>query len=101
MSEKQETCGNSAAMREAIGYLCERMADMDATFDPSEVECLRAALSAPPRNCDLFETDEEAFAHWCQIRNIKAERGGYGMAWAFTKWLFKEADFITKTGGAK
>ena len=44
--------GNLAAMREAVDYLCEKLAELDATFDPSEVDCLRAALSASPRNCD-------------------------------------------------
>ena len=38
--------GDCAKLREAVDYLCERMADIDATFDPSEVECLRAALAA-------------------------------------------------------
>ena len=40
-------CGNVAAMREAVDYLCEKLAELDATFDPSEVDCLRAALFAP------------------------------------------------------
>ena len=51
---KKQVC-NAAKLREAIDYLCERVADMDATFDPSEVECLRTALAAPPRNCDVMD----------------------------------------------
>ena len=39
--------GNAAALREAVDYLCEKLAELDATFDPSEVDCLRAALAAP------------------------------------------------------
>lgn len=50
--------GNAAALREAVDYLCERLAELDATFDPSEVDCLRAALSAPPKNCDRLSADQ-------------------------------------------
>lgn len=66
--------GNVAKLREAVDYLCERMADMDATFDPSEVECLRAALAEPPRNCDVGTVMEQGkrFAAFC-YKNRNAE----------------------------
>ena len=76
--------GDAAKLREAVDYLCERMADMDATFDPSEVECLRAALSAPPRNCDRPEcaTTKAAQDVW------RREDGGKT---AYYEWLFAPA----------
>lgn len=52
--------GNAAALRKAVDWPCERMADMDATFDPFEVECLCAAHSAPARNCDRFADETDA-----------------------------------------
>lgn len=54
---------NCEDMREALDYLCDRMAEMDATFDANEVPCLRAALAAPLRNCDVG-TAVEQFERW-------------------------------------
>lgn len=41
----ERKAGNTAKLRKAIDYLCEKMAELDATFDPSDVPCLRAALA--------------------------------------------------------
>lgn len=96
--EKSAPVGNSAALREAVDYLCERMADMDATFDPSEVECLRAALSAPPRNCDRFGSYAEARAEWWKTEVLPRVAGVVsGTEQPFDEWLFAPA----KKGGAK
>ena len=89
---ERKASGNAAKLREAMDYLCERMADIDATFDPSEVECLRAALAAPPRNCDRPEcvTTKAAADVW------RKEDGGKT---AYHEWLLAPA--TEKEGGAK
>lgn len=106
--------GDVAKLRDAIDYLCERMADMDATFDPSEVECLRAALAAPARNCDRFNSgnaERDAEMAWDAITSrmdlqfsdltdreiaiIKEAMRGF-------VWLFTTADESeAQEGGAK
>jgi len=45
----------------------------------------------PKRNCDRFSSEDEAFQAWQKERGWGGDvdsRGGYGMAWAYTKWLF-------------
>ena len=105
-SRKNKQVGNAAKLREAIDYLCERMADMDATFDPSEVECLRAALAAPPRNCDIGTTTEQSdrMRHFCLY-----DQGGCGGCSRRNKGMtFRECvidwgqmPYEAKEGGAK
>ncbi len=55
---------------------------------------VEAALSAPPRNCDNYETPDEA---WCEY--AKTHRGTSDRSWKslilFARWLFAPA------GGAK
>lgn len=82
--------GNAAKLREAIDYLCERMADMDATFDPSEVECLRAALAAPLRNCDVYNSESCRLAYHLHGDGLMTMQ-------AFADWLFAPA--TEKEGG--
>ena len=31
----------NAQLRKAVDYLCGRVADLDARFDPSQIDCLR------------------------------------------------------------
>ena len=91
--------GNSAALREAIDYLCERMADMDATFDPSEVECLRAALAAPPRNCDMYANHSDAMKAFEAFVRKQCKLGFINPYTEAFKWLYDPA--TEKEGGAK
>ena len=98
--KKSAPVGNAAAMREAVDYLCERMADMDATFDPSEVECLRAALAAPQRNCDRFGFYEQAKSEWWKTEVLPRVDGVVrGAEKPFDEWLYSPA--TEKEGGAK
>ena len=104
--------GNEAKTREALGRLRDASREFchlilnskyKAIFDKykyAEVGEIRAAisnanlaLSDPPRNCDRFDNEEDAFNEWSTTigKNYKFGQGGYGMAWAFTKWLFAEA----------
>lgn len=59
--------GNAAAMREALERLDEHLHEDDYDghlffnlFDYDPKEEIRAALSAPARNCDWFQTADEA-----------------------------------------
>lgn len=67
-----ENVGNSAAMREALEAI-RGYAEECATKNPEIGEMVsfgwiagkcRAALAAPPRNCDLYATAEEAAEAW-------------------------------------
>ena len=58
-----EQPGNAAAMREALEDIQERLVASvhDGTIDPHEaLGIVEAALSAPPRNCDVGTADEQA-----------------------------------------
>ena len=89
---------NAAKMREALRAIRDEMFK-DSGMGPCTklhtiIDTLtQAALSAPPRNCDRFDNEEDAFNNWSTTigKNYKFGQGGYGMAWAFTKWLFAEA----------
>lgn len=90
---------NAAALHKAIDYLCERIAELDAMFDPSEVECLRVAFSAPPRNCDRFGGDYKMLhSAWFDWTGSPSGQNPDGTAkMAFGEWLLAPA----KKGGAK
>ena len=100
-AHKREAVGDAAKLREAVEYIsqyadCAAMRQHDAATQ-HYIEQIRkwakAALDAPPRNCDRFDNEEDAFNNWSTTigKNYKFGQGGYGMAWAFTKWLFAEA----------
>lgn len=97
MMAKCEVCseqplGNAAAMRKALVGLSQAVQDFMATkgsnFYPDmavALEAAAAALSAPPRNCDLFSIYSEAEAYWHE--NVEcAEVNG-----CFDVWLFEPA----------
>ena len=78
MSKEQETItGNAAAMREALSEIRCRLVYLygktDGTFDPPAIkevyEIAEAALSAPPRNCDVGTAEEQQarFIEYCKI----------------------------------
>lgn len=69
-SEAKTASGNTAEMREALIWMKERMnaAIQDGSFDCYEaLEKIDAALSAPPRNCDVGTAKEqdERFRDFC------------------------------------
>ncbi len=88
--------GNAAALREALKAFIQ-LAD-DGTIQPRtkghhDEHCFvvaqgmaRAALSAPPRNCDRYRTEEEALKAWDGLDENDA-----GDWFAFTDWLFAPA----------
>lgn len=83
--------GNAAKMRDALKQIHDRVnsLDEDCGVDPIDVRDLaRAALSAPPRNCDRFATLDDArnafFADYVPDETCSS-------ATAFATWLFDEA----------
>lgn len=108
-TEKSSQVGNAAAMREALdainridtrglNRLLYELVEADI-FDGgqinktiSSVDKAKAALSAPPRNCDKYMTPKDAMlAHLDEVyQGEKVEFGDY--EWCeFIKWLFAEA----------
>ena len=91
--------GNIAALRGAlevlvdcIGWLLEGDEDgrVHKQFD-APLSCARTALSAPPRNCDNYETPDEAWYEYA-----KTHRGTSDRSWKslilFARWLFATAE---------
>lgn len=84
MSEKHV---NGAKMREALvkvnGALDNIMDyDVDGVLHRC-VSIIKQVLAAPPRNCDRFNTLEDALAGW---REVSPDESG-----PFDNWLFAEA----------
>ena len=77
---------NVKAMREALKQILDRVnsLDEDCGVDPVEIrDIARAALSAPPRNCDRFSNANEA------LEAFEKEKGETMIE--FIRWLFAEA----------
>ena len=89
---------NAAKMREALEKI-NRIVWDKRRHTKEEVEAHRLAteaLSAPPRNCDLYLTPKDAMlAHLEEVyEGEKVEFGDY--EWCeFVKWLFAEAKEFT------
>ena len=83
--------GNAAAMREAL-LRCEAISCLPEIREQQCVRDMRniitAALSAPPKNCDLYNTPEESIR---MFETYIRESGKVGFINPFTevvKWLF-------------
>ena len=75
--------GNFAAMREALEGVVKYLGEIIPTRREIKlVKSARAALSAPPRNCDRYRTADEA-------REAHANSDDWLMA--FGDWLFAPA----------
>lgn len=90
--------GNTAKMREALEKIkeCYENDYLSLDRDPGDVlgnAALLAnnALSAPPRNCDLYATEDDAWRAFLSVR-----QGVDFSTEEYEKWLFAEAK-----GGAK
>ena len=98
------TPGNSAAMREALVWMSERMnaAVHDGSFDCYEaLRKIEAALSAPARNCDLARDWLQDL--YCKFKPPAAVRREMPPEWvdavmAFCKWLLAPAAELKKDG---
>ena len=90
--EKPMQANNMAAMREAL-ELFAHMND-DGYYDGSPViknivEKAKAALAAPPRNCDRFTDAESARRAWLDDEDIWDEFGSPKLK--LYEWLFAPA----------
>ena len=95
-----DTPGNAAALREALEGIEDdcRVLDRKDMWE-EEGECyydalrdirekVSAALSAPARNCDRFQTEEEAYAAFMGLfDHFKGERH-----YQYCRWLFAPAE---------
>lgn len=86
-----KSAGNGAKMREALvqvsSSLCPACRRRNCKGCPRSVapfmSAVRKALALPPRNCDRFNTLEDALAGW---REVSPDESG-----PFDNWLFAEA----------
>jgi hypothetical protein len=84
--------GNAAKMREALEKVVEiakrewnAFRETSAMYEMHEI--CTAALAAPPRNCDLYKTEPEAYqAYLTAMKNKTKKTYVY-----FEPWLFEEA----------
>lgn len=87
------TIGNVLEMRKVLGQIstmevphnfqAERRDIADACYDLTRaIRQAKKALSAPPRNCDRFNTFEDALAGW---REVSPDESGPFDSWLFTK----------------
>ena len=105
MSEGKVVIGNSAAMHEALTKVSEWMAHRIATggFEASPTiptvleDVVLPALSAPPRNCDRFNTGnpmkdaEDAYGAWQRYCDDPTIPPSCKIESAFRQWLFATA----------
>ena len=70
--KKDDKCGNTAAMREALEYCLDFIMRLDRTFNPymqqrleTAVSKARDAISMPARNCDRFGGNKDRLIEAC------------------------------------
>lgn len=107
--EQAKLRGNSAALREALekidametphNFQIERSDIADACYDLTRaIKLAHAALAAPPRNCDKYNTTQSATRKWAEMAGASIYAEGDGNDWRkFFHWLYAEA----KEGGSK
>lgn len=83
--------GNGAKCREALAAFLALWDDgtrrsVDKLYQV--IKQMREALSAPPRNCDLYNNVAEA---WRAYVRIHPDDTAMNPLWHFSKWLFAEA----------
>lgn len=95
--EASDTAGNSAKLREALETLRELLEDLlrleDAEYHndfSNFCDIIDAALSAPPRNCDVYNNESCRMAYHLHGDGLMTMQ-------AFADWLFAPAT----EGGAK
>ena len=91
-------------MREALSDACYAMHNFLKTQNGGCDETAKAldkaksALSAPPRNCDKYNTTRSATRKWAEITGASIYAEGDGNDWRkFFHWLFAPA----QEGGAE
>lgn len=85
--------GNAAAMREAVVLALSLLDLKDGvpykTINKKDIDFMKAALAAPPRNCDVGTVEEQTkrFRRFCnntkcQYCNITVNKGSCSFNWA-------------------
>lgn len=114
--EWRQKLGNAAKLREAVVYLTQNESTLfEANLTGGELELLhlitnkaRAALAAPPRNCEKYATvdkamydfgDEALIEEWNALKAGKDRDMLAKELFMFAKWLYAPA--TEKEGGAK
>lgn len=77
LTEIPDSCGYGGLLEDAADELCDL-----------KEEFVKPALAAPPRNCDLYATEAEAYRGWERYYNSIDTKDGY---LDFEDWLFAEA----------
>lgn len=92
-AEEKRAHGNAAAMRAVLHDVDAYLGNIIPTRRENELrKAARAALAAPARNCDRFQTEEEAYAAFMGLfDHFKGERH-----YQYCRWLFAPAE-----GGAE
>lgn len=67
------------------GWIEDSLADVAGEAQ----KAISSALSAPPRNCDLYATEAEAYRGWERYYNSIDPKDGY---LDFEDWLFAKAE---------
>mgnify|MGYP001774240870 CR=1 FL=1 len=109
--EKSSQVGNAAKLREACealmseigGYLTDGLEVIWCSISGKTIKKARAALSSPPRNCDLFATSKEAGEAFisqacenpCGNCTVSDECHNPLVHECGIKWLFAEAKGVT------
>lgn len=101
--------GNAAKMREALLKIRKVMDEMSKSIFQGWIEdslvdimgeaqrAISSALSAPPRNCDLYKSEPEAYqAYLTAMKNATKKTYVY-----FEPWLFAEAKGETMSSKAR
>lgn len=92
---KAEPVGNAAAMREALMRIKHLFRDINLCVDILGNEAYAiadAALSAPPRNCDIYPTNEDAWRSYQLSHAKNADAYVEATVPDFIDWLFAPAE---------
>ena len=93
LAKPEKNSGNSAALREALErfvVLFDRGEDVTPDEAYSCANKARAALAAPPRNCDRFQTiDEARNAYWAYREPLEFAEKDF---LSILDWLFAPAE---------
>lgn len=94
-SEAKTSAGNTAEMRETLVWMKERMnaAIHDGSLDCDEASAkIDAALSAPPRNCDVYKDFNKAIRKLADIRDWHDGRWDSERYCILASWLLADAN---------
>lgn len=97
---KREAVCDEAAIRAALQTIHDRVNSLDEEcgVDPVEIrDIARAALAKPPRNCNRFDSYEQARSEWWKTEVLPRVYGVVsGAEKPFDEWLF---DIATEQKG--